>query len=188
MLDPRPVAQQAMQGGYPQNWRVYYGNGNIESGIAIVFWVITGVNVVGLLWCWLAGLAWLAEIPWLWVVPSFFCIGAFGLGRTAASKKRSLFVLHPEGVVICYDGKLQNLTWLSFPAIRKLEYAQRTSVRGARGYTHSWQYNCLDVYLTNGAYLKWEMNDDFGDVEASYKSIIAAYLHYQAKKAPNREW
>lgn len=178
MLDRKEILAQVAQGLYPNNWRVYHGRSTygwtVMWGIASAIIII----ILGTIALWSPQSGWSA-------LPSFgiLLIGSIILAlvswRRAKSKRRSILVIMPEGVIQCYGGNLKYLSFLYFSNIYRIELMQRTELSSVNGKIFTDAYYWLDVYSTNGVYIKWWINICFGDTEYLCKSIIAAYNHYK---------
>ena len=192
MLDPSVIAQRAMQRDYPRNWRVYRGIGGFDSTRVAILWTLAAISIGFCIWLDVidSSAIWEPGSPYprpdsvlallFWGVPGVCIIGVLAVRRKVASKKRSILVLHPDGVVVTYGGNLSDLSSLSFPQIRALEFAQKIAGYYVSSYTYAW----LDVYSLDGTYRKWSVKDHFGDSEVIYKSILAAYTHYRLHQTP----
>jgi hypothetical protein len=87
-------------------------------------------------------------------------------------------VILPEGVVQYDANDPENIGWLYYPNIDRMELAQQTEVVGFDGDINSRTYYWLDIYGSEGAYLKWGIISCFGDTASICKTIIAAYNYY----------
>ena len=81
--------------------------------------------------------------------------------------------------VVQYDANdPENIGWLHYPNIDRIELAQETRIEGFDGDINSRTYYWLDIYCSDGTYLKWWINNCFGDTALIGKTIIAAYNYY----------
>lgn len=67
---------------------------------------------------------------------------------------------------------------LYFPSIDKLQLAQETQIIGTEGDINTITEYWLDVYDSDGSYLKWYIERFYDDAASIGKSIIAAYNYY----------
>jgi len=188
-MDARAVITQVKQGNYPSNWRIYQGRGNY--GCVSVGWILGILIFVG-------GVVWTVEnvvLAWRDIGLSLYSLLYNGIPPTICSaiciivahvsrKKAdaigcSLLVLLPEGVVQCYADDLENISWLYYPGIDRLELAQKTEISGNEDGVNSQTYYWLDMYGSDGAYFNLQIRDCFGDTAFLSKTIIAAYNHYR---------
>jgi hypothetical protein len=175
MIDPKSVVTQVKQGNYPSDWRVYRSQGNY--GCAIACW-IGALFAIGL------GLLCLAAWPsgptaGIFVLCIISCVGvALVYTSKAASNDQAILVILPEGVVQYDANDPENIGWLYYPTIDGMELAQQTEVVGFDGDINSRTYYWLDIYGSEGAYLKWGIISCFGDTASICKTIIAAYNYY----------
>lgn len=175
MIDPKSVVTQVKQGKYPSNWDVYHGKGNY--GYAIACWIGT-LFAIGI------GLLCLAASPsgataGILVCCLILCVGmALVYTRKAASTDQSILVILPEGVVQCDANDPEKIYRMDFPVIDRIELAQQTEVVGFDGDINSRTYYWLDLYCSDGSYLKWGIDTCYGDTASIGKAIIAAYNYY----------
>jgi hypothetical protein len=94
--------------------------------------------------------------------------------RKAASTDQSILVILPERVVQYDANDPENIGWLYYPTIDRIELAQQTEVVGFDGDINSRTSSWRDIYGSDGTYLKWWINTCFGDSASIGKSIIAA--------------
>jgi hypothetical protein len=95
------------------------------------------------------------------------------------SVRHCYLVILPLGVVEWTVGEEEEFSYLSFPDIYQIGIAREMEIVGYDGDVGSRTYYWLDVYGTDGTYLKWDIKNCFGDTASIGKTIIAAYNHYQ---------
>jgi hypothetical protein len=166
MLDPKSVVTQVKQGDYPSDWRVYHGHGNY--GLLTVYWLGTaGICFIGAFISALGGIN--VGFWWLYLLIFSSIGGLVVLTHKVKADEKSLFVLLPTGVVQYDANDPENIGWLYFPTIKSIELD---------GDINSRAYYWLDIYWSDGSYLKWGIDTCFGDTTSIGKSIIAAYHYY----------
>lgn len=92
--------------------------------------------------------------------------------------RQKILAILPVGVVQHHGYDLEDIACLYFPEIARIELAQETKIVGFDGDVETRTSYWLDVYCTDGIYVKWPINKYFGDTASIGKSIIAAYNHY----------
>src|SRR5260221_5544784 len=142
MIDPKSVVTQVKQGDYPSDWRVYHGHGNY--GWLTLSWLCTaGICFIDAILFPLEGIT--VEFFWLCLL-LFSCIGgSVMLTHIVNSHEKSLFVLLPMGVVQYDANDPENIGWLYFPHIARIELG---------GDINSRTYYWLDIYCSDVCYLK----------------------------------
>jgi len=174
MIDPKLVVTQVKQGNYPSDWDIYRGEGNY--GCAIACWI--GAVGIGLfcvaVWA-SSGIS--AGIYFL--LGFILCVGmALVYTRKAASTDQSVLAILPIEVVQYDAHDPENIGWLYYPNIDRIELAQETRIEGFDGDINSRTYYWLDIYCGDGTYLKRWINSCFGDTASIGKKIIAAYNYH----------
>ena len=175
MIDPKSVVTQVKQGNYPSDWRVYHKQ-HRKYGSACALWICAVVTGFICLASWSSGIV--IGILFLCLVIVFVSM-AIVLTREADSHPQSsILAILPTGVVQCDADDLENIWWLYFPNIDRIELAQETRIEGFDGDIGTETRYWLDIYCSDGRYLKWWINNCFGDTASIGKTIIAAYNYY----------
>ena len=151
------VVHQVQSGYYPEDWRVFRGNKGTYGGCATAAGVIALVGAV-------LALAQLASANlaffFILMIGCFICVVAMPICRNIAKEReKSLFIIMPEGAVVCYNGNLNTIRWLSFLNIVRLELMAQTKIEGYEGSITSSTSYWLDVYSRNGTYFSWSIKD-----------------------------
>ena len=87
-------------------------------------------------------------------------------------------VILPQGVVQWDIGNEENIGHFSFSGVQIIQLAGETQITGYDGYIRSRTYHWLDIYFSDGNYLRWNIGVAFQDAASIGKSIIAAFNHY----------
>ncbi len=172
MVDIISIINQVKQGSQPANWRIYHGKNKDPSylfGIVLLWLVCTLVSVYA---------GFLAVLVLLCVglpIVVFWPKIASHLSQGV----QPLLVILPERVVQCDANDFKNAAWLYFPNIDRIELASETRIFGIDGDVSSETHYWLDVYCSDGTYLKWWPDRRFGDAASMGKTIIAAYSYFR---------
>lgn len=173
MLNAREVVARVKQGIYPSNWDVYQGTGNYGCTVLAVICMAFFIWMGSTMTC-NTGTFLIASIP------CTICVIAIIISSSkAAMNKRSLLIILPDGVVKCNGGNLNEVYWLQFSDIKRIELARETEVSGNEDGISTTTFYWLDIYSHDGEYRKWQILDHFGDTACLCKNIIAAYDHYR---------
>ena len=90
----------------------------------------------------------------------------------------STLVILPQGVVKWNADDVEDFAWLNFPEINRIQLAQETQIYGFDGDISTRTSYWLDIYCSDGTYLKWPIDWYYRDVASIAKTIIAAYSYY----------
>lgn len=185
MLETRTIIDRVQQRDYPPDWRVYRGRGKWGKAI---------LSIIGYGCGFYAGISILFTIVLLIFAFStpelgdttfatflsagiffLFVAGITGIAiyvlRKAHAKAMTLLVILPDGVVLCSESRPEKTYTFAFADIARIDFGNHTFPRTPPAY---W----LDLYMRDGHYLKWPLNDAFDEPDEVGKNIIAAHLYY----------
>jgi len=182
MVNLKSAITQVKQGNYPPNWQVYGGLGNYNY--AILCWVIiAGTFITGIgLTVYAVSITEFGNAIGTLLMTLCVAIPLIAIAQRmklkADNKERAILVILPEAAIQCNSDDLKEISWLYFPNIHRIELAQETEIVGFDGDISSRTYSWLDIYSSDGTYMKWWIGNWFGDTASIGKAIIAAYSHY----------
>ena len=171
------AVQAVKQGKYPQDWQVYYGQGEHSATMA---WLIAAIITV---WWWNStrtGADSLFMIS-LSTVPGIICLlGTAYSYRTSWLKKKTFIIIQPDYVLQCHAGNTNTTSSLAFPQIEKMSSAHEAIMsRVDKDISTSRNY-WLEVHYLDGNHHKWPISDAF-DQSFIARKVIAAFDHYQSQ-------
>ncbi|MGH2493206.1 MAG: hypothetical protein ACRDIV_00710 [Ktedonobacteraceae bacterium] len=189
MVNIKSTISQVKQGNYPSNWQVYGGLGNynyaILCWIIIVVIFITGIGLtvyaVSIIEF---GNAIAMLLMTLYIVIPLIAI-AQRMKLKADDKEHAILVVLPKAVIQCNSDDLKEISWLYFPNIDRIELAQKTEIISFDGEISSRTYSWLDIYSSDGTYMKWRIGNWFGDTASISKAIITCALAVHSPKLTN---
>lgn len=180
ILSARQIVARVKQGNYPPSWKVYQGSGSygciIIAAVVLAFFIGLATLMIGTITTWTTTTFSIIGIPCV-VCTIIIIIGM----QSSKKEERSLLIILPEGVAKYRGGNLKTFYWLQFSDIRRIDLARETEVYGNEDGISTTNTYWLDIYLINGKYLKWHVENEFADTASIYKSIIAAYSYYTGR-------
>lgn len=193
MLETRTIIDRVQQHDYPSDWLVYCGHGRwgkaILSIIGYWFGLFAGTSI--LLTIVLVVLAsstseltnnifatFLSSSILFLLVVGMTSIAVYTL-RKARRAANTLLVILPDGVFLYSKGRPEKISTFAFGDIVHIDLGMRTAVYRSGGrYGFPRITYWLDLYMCDGHYLKWPLDDALGELDVVGKSIIAAHLRY----------
>jgi hypothetical protein len=169
--------QAVKQGKYPQEWQVYYGQGEHS---ATVSWIIAAIIT---LWWWRTTSTGSDTFFMLFLslVPCILCLlGAAYFYRKSRLKKKTFIIIQPDYVLQCYAGNINTVSSLIFSQIETMSSAHEAVMsRVDKDISTSRNY-WLEVQYIDGNHHKWPISDAL-DQPFITRRVIAAFDQYQSQ-------
>ncbi len=183
-MNAKEVIELVKDGNYPSEWNVFPGNYTDIDGFV---WILIAIAFIGV--AVIIPLALLnnhLDISSIFVsIIIILCFGGASLlifrylfRREPASSKQPLLVILPDGIVQFQPEDYRKYYSFNFSKINSISLANQTTVQVSDGIITTRNYYWLDVFYSNGTYLKCDINPAFGDPIFIGNTIIAAYRHY----------
>jgi len=176
-MEQKLALQTVKQGKYPQEWQVYYGQGEHSATMA---WLIASIITV---WWWSS--TWTGAdsllIISLSTVPCIVCLlGTAYSYRTSWIKKKTFIVIQPDCVLQCYASNINTISSLTFPQIETMSSAHEAIMSRVDKDISTSQNYWLEVHYIDGNHHKWPISDAL-DQPFIARKVIAAFDHYQSQ-------
>jgi hypothetical protein len=169
--------QAVKQEKYPQEWQVYYGQGEHSATMA---WFIAAVIT---LWWWRATSTDTDSLLTLSlsIIPFIVCLlGTIYSYRASWLKKKTFIIIQPDCVLQCHASNIKTVSSLTFSEIETMSSAHEAIKSRVDKDINTAQNYWLNVQYVDGNHHKWPISDAL-DQPFIARKIIAAFNHYQSQ-------
>ena len=183
-MNAKEVIEQVKYGNCPSEWHVYPGE---YTDAVKLLWVFTLICCAIAAFCvpLAESVSFSGITSALLEICSFLLFAGMAVGvgvylstREPDLSMQPLLVILPDGIVQFQPEDSSQYYCLKFPTINRIDLGLQTRINGVDGDISTTYFYWLDVFCSDGTYIRWGLNPAFGDTMFIGNTIIAAYRHY----------